>query len=234
MQKRWILVGNTGTWMSVHGGNHGNQCHGKTLQNWVIVLFKLWFVVTEGTNCESDRRQCETQPCQNQGECQEGPNGFQWVKTKCTFLWLSLFLSFRELQKISPWICRCFCLEGFDGRLCENDRRGCSSFPCLNNGGCIPLPNNAYRCQCASGFQGQFCEFNIDECVQNNCQHFSQCIDGIGTSTVSLVRPLLQIEFTAATIYLTSRACWHCRILQLCLFAGIHRRVLWARSGFLL
>ena len=75
---------------------------------------------------------------------------------------------------------RCYCAEGFGGRHCEIDNRGCSSNPCQHDAPCVPGSDNTYRCECPRGLQGYFFEINVDDCVNNECQHWSTCEDLIG------------------------------------------------------
>ncbi|KAI4457821.1 slit [Holotrichia oblita] len=47
----------------------------------------------------------------------------------------------------------------------------CYTYPCKNNGKCIPLPEREYECRCAPGYHGKNCEFMIDACYGNPCRN---------------------------------------------------------------
>jgi hypothetical protein len=70
--------------------------------------------------------ECISNPCKNNGTCNEGVNGYS-----------------------------CSCLPRFNGTHCEFDIiDDCVSQPCLNNGTCIDGVAD-FNCTCAEGFRGQ-------------------------------------------------------------------------------
>ncbi|XP_015751582.1 PREDICTED: protein crumbs-like [Acropora digitifera] len=52
----------------------------------------------------------------------------------------------------------------------------CRSWPCQNNGKCLPVyEKNDYKCIC-KGFRGKHCEKDIDECsIANDCHQHATC-----------------------------------------------------------
>lgn len=51
----------------------------------------------------------------------------------------------------------------------------CYTFPCENNGKCVPLPEKQYECKCAPGYHGQHCQYMIDACYGNPCRNGATC-----------------------------------------------------------
>ena len=74
-----------------------------------------------GTFCDVDIDECNSNPCQNEGTCEEWENTY-----------------------------KCFCKEGFEGQNCEVNINECASNPCLEGGKCIDLEND-FKCQCQPG-----------------------------------------------------------------------------------
>ncbi|XP_067654361.1 fibropellin-1-like [Haliotis asinina] len=106
-----------------------------------------------GVVCEAEINECASNPCLNDGSCQDASAGFL-----------------------------CICLPGFTGRLCESDIKECISNPCLNEGTCEEGVNG-YNCTCMQGWTGSRCEFNIDECASAPCLHATNCHDGLNDYT---------------------------------------------------
>lgn len=79
----------------------------------------------QGTNCEENIDECQSEPCQNGAICKDGVNAYQ-----------------------------CFCVPGFQGYHCDLDINECASKPCQNNGTCLDEVDH-YRCDCAAGFKGK-------------------------------------------------------------------------------
>ena len=105
------------------------------------------------TRCANLLPPCTSNPCQNNGTCQEDIDTYSYT---------------------------CHCLPGFEGIQCEVNIDDCTllNVTCANGGTCIDLVED-FQCQCPEGFVGDFCEVNMDECIGNLCQFESTCIDGI-------------------------------------------------------
>ncbi|CAH1245796.1 NOTCH1 [Branchiostoma lanceolatum] len=91
--------------------------------------------------CQSALKPCEPNVCQNGGNCSScfGGSG--------TF---------------------CYCLDGFQGKLCEINTDECASNPCQHGGTCQD-DVNSYSCRCPTGYGGVNCEHEIDWCAMVTC-----------------------------------------------------------------
>jgi hypothetical protein len=80
-----------------------------------------------GTNCETDIRDCFSipSPCQNEGICTDGIDSYT-----------------------------CNCAAGFSGDNCETDIDDCLSTPCQNGGICND-GIDSYTCSCAEGYSSR-------------------------------------------------------------------------------
>jgi len=87
---------------------------------------------TTGEYCDADIRECQSNPCQNGGRCDDS-------KQKNHY--------------------ECECGIAFLGYNCEQARpRPCDSDPCINGGTCQELPGWEHQCSCREFFQGDSCE----------------------------------------------------------------------------
>jgi len=94
--------------------------------------------------------ECMSHPCQNNGTCTDGDNGYV-----------------------------CECQAGLAGDHCEININECGSSPCMNSGDCID-DINGYHCNCTNtGFEGTECDTNINECESVPCQHGGTCADHV-------------------------------------------------------
>jgi len=85
---------------------------------------------------------CDSQPCQNDAECQsEEYERFKW-----------------------KYICNC--KPGFTGTHCETDINECASNPCMHGATCKNL-RDRYHCVCQVGFTGKICEHEC--CLTSDC-----------------------------------------------------------------
>lgn len=78
-----------------------------------------------GELCEQDLNECESNPCQNNSTCEDGPNGYI-----------------------------CHCLPGYEGIHCEIDVAVCNvtnETRCYNGGICEEGPGDSFFCQCQPG-----------------------------------------------------------------------------------
>ncbi|XP_010764621.1 protein eyes shut homolog [Notothenia coriiceps] len=139
----------------------------------------------EGSWCEIDTNECNSNPCQNQGDCVDRVNGYG-CECKMGFSGLHCEEDINECTS-SPChnsaICQdlvnkftCVCPPGYFGTLCDLDVNECEVSPCLHEGICINTLGG-FECVCRPGYSGARCEVNIDECVSNPCQNHGKCID---------------------------------------------------------
>ena len=114
-----------------------------------------------GTFCEVNIDDCESNPCNNGGNCVDGIASFT-----------------------------CECSSRFMGDTCDLVYDPCEPQPCENDGACVKLRDERseardtdFNCTCLLGFNGTRCENNIDDCVAADCESFQQCFDGVNTFT---------------------------------------------------
>merc|ERR1739838_437980 len=87
---------------------------------------------TTGEFCEVDIRECQSNPCQNGGRCDDSERKNHY---------------------------KCECSEAFLGYNCDQARpRPCDSNPCRNDGQCQELPGWTHKCNCLEFFAGDACE----------------------------------------------------------------------------
>lgn len=80
--------------------------------------------------CETDA--CDASPCQNMGTC--------------------------IVDKSNPTNFFCRCVEGFDGRYCENVLNICADLKPCKNGGKCQASNSSFVCSCPLGYTGALCD----------------------------------------------------------------------------
>ncbi|XP_032817443.2 protein eyes shut homolog [Petromyzon marinus] len=142
----------------------------------------------DGDLCESDKNECLSEPCKNNGVCKDRTNGFECL---CFDGFLGTFceVNINECESMpceNNATCidlhnrfRCHCPAGYYGPLCELDVNECELRPCENGGACINL-EGSYRCLCIPGFTGALCDENVDECASTPCLHQSACANRPG------------------------------------------------------
>ncbi|XP_014328981.2 protein crumbs homolog 2-like [Xiphophorus maculatus] len=105
-----------------------------------------------GENCSINIDECESEPCQNGGACEDKVNGYV-----------------------------CVCPIGFLGELCELNIDECESQPCQNGGWCED-GRGSYTCHCPEAepgdlpWGGDHCEVKLYGCVGHKCQNGASCL----------------------------------------------------------
>uniref|UniRef100_A0A3Q2QKD6 Protein crumbs homolog 2-like n=1 Tax=Fundulus heteroclitus TaxID=8078 RepID=A0A3Q2QKD6_FUNHE len=105
-----------------------------------------------GENCSINIDECESEPCQNGGACEDKTNGYV-----------------------------CVCPAGFLGELCEFNINECESQPCQNGGWCED-GRASYTCHCPDTppgdlpWGGDRCEVKLHGCVGHTCQNGASCL----------------------------------------------------------
>ncbi|CAL8299917.1 unnamed protein product [Merluccius merluccius] len=142
----------------------------------------------EGLWCEMDSDECRSGPCQNQGRCVDGVNGYS-CDCKRGFSGRRCEEDVNECTSNpchNAGICQdlenrfeCMCPGGYFGTLCDLDVDECVASPCLHEGICINKPGG-FECVCLPGYSGTWCEHNIDECASNPCRNSGRCVDAAG------------------------------------------------------
>ncbi|XP_034872549.1 protein crumbs homolog 2 [Mirounga leonina] len=100
----------------------------------------------EGDECGVDVDECASQPCLNEGRCQDLPNSF-----------------------------RCHCPDGYTGLACQEDVDECLSEPCLHGGTCDDTVAG-YVCRCPEAWGGHDCSVRLTGCQGHTCPPAATCI----------------------------------------------------------
>ncbi|KAI0233170.1 putative skeletal organic matrix protein 7 [Lamellibrachia satsuma] len=129
---------------------------------------------------------CESDPCENQGNCTEHSNGYSctcppgYGGDQCAHI-TDHCVALAPCQNGAT--CRaqggqyiCDCTPGFGGHHCAVALAACYSVPCANGGTCVAV-NKGYKCTCAAGFAGDTCTTDVDECASNPCLGGSTCVN---------------------------------------------------------
>lgn len=106
---------------------------------------------TLGPTCAINIDECSSNPCLNQGTCDDGVNGYS---CRCTVYW--------------------------EGTRCQIDVDECQRGYCRNGASCTH-GIGTYSCSCAVGWAGVNCTENIDECLSAPCRNGGQCEDFINS-----------------------------------------------------
>ena len=130
-----------------------------------------------GKNCQINIDECFSQPCQNDGTCIRGTNGYF-----------------------------CNCTQNYRGNNCEIEYDACASNPCHNNGTCKYTSRskhdyvcvsdvndcidgacpenkvcvhgiNGSECKCKDGYREPNCTLIVDQCLKKPCKNNGTCVD---------------------------------------------------------
>ncbi|KAL4229011.1 hypothetical protein ACF0H5_012049 [Mactra antiquata] len=103
-----------------------------------------------GPTCEVNIDECQSNPCKNNGTCEDIINGYI-----------------------------CHCDLGWTGPSCRTNIDECASNPCLHGGICHDLLYG-YECNCTRDYEGRLCEAIVDYCKQELCHNNGDCVSKIG------------------------------------------------------
>ena len=147
-----------------------------------------------GGSCTLNIDECCSSPCQHDGQCTDGTNGYTcdctvpaargWEGVNCAVDTNECSTAgcqngascassniTDEANLIAPGEFECHCVIGYSGDLCDVDINECASDPCENRGSCsesnvnASTPVDAWICSCEAGFSGESCGTDIDECA---------------------------------------------------------------------
>ncbi|KAL1262657.1 hypothetical protein QQF64_005396, partial [Cirrhinus molitorella] len=142
-----------------------------------------------GTYCERKRLLCDSNPCWNDGRCEETANGYVCTcpggftglncetTTEADSYCKSNGCQLDEACATDKLNSTCFCVEPE----CSEQAEMCGTLPCLNGGICI-VQNGQHHCRCRQGFSGKNCEEVIDFCklLNINCLNEGLCLNLVG------------------------------------------------------
>lgn len=134
-----------------------------------------------------NKNDCESNPCQNDGECIDDIGKFYCNCTGTGYYGLLCQHNENECKK-NPNICMndgvcydtygsyvCECLSNYSGFNCEQLIDPCSPQPCGHGGSCISR-KNSFECLCSHGYSGEYCEKGPN--CPNECSENTKCIAG--------------------------------------------------------
>lgn len=108
---------------------------------------------------------CDSQPCLNQGVCQDQFNEFN---CSCSPGWEGVVCE-TEINECSSGPCvygtckdltadyQCDCELGYTGKNCQDEVDDCMKFSCVNGGTCMEMMGT-HTCSCPSGYIGKRCQ----------------------------------------------------------------------------
>ncbi|TRZ01469.1 hypothetical protein DNTS_003937, partial [Danionella cerebrum] len=141
------------------------------------------------TYCERKRLLCDSNPCWNDGRCEETANGYV-----CTcpggFTGLNCETTTETDSYCKSGGCQldeacatfkhnstCVCLNPE----CSEQAEVCGTLPCFNGGTCV-VHNGEFHCRCRQGYSGRNCEEIIDFCklLSIDCLNEGLCLNLVG------------------------------------------------------
>lgn len=131
---------------------------------------------------------CDSQPCLNQGVCQDQFNEFN---CSCSPGWEGVLCE-TEINECSYSPCvygtctdlmadyRCECEPGYRGKNCDEEVDNCLEFSCVNGGTCVETVGT-HTCLCPTGYIGKRCQWRYPpvSCDVNlPCLNGGVCVGG--------------------------------------------------------
>ncbi|XP_060928141.1 protein crumbs homolog 1-like [Limanda limanda] len=125
---------------------------------------------------------CDSQPCLNQGECQDQ---FFEFNCSCRAGWEGELCEI-EINECSSGPCvygtckdlladyQCICEPGYTGKDCQEEVDNCLEFSCVNGGTCGETVGT-HTCFCPPGYVGKRCQWRFPPMA---CDAYTDCLNG--------------------------------------------------------
>ncbi|XP_041856435.1 protein crumbs homolog 1-like [Melanotaenia boesemani] len=125
---------------------------------------------------------CDSQPCLNQGVCQDQFNEFN---CSCSPGWEGELCE-TEINECSSAPCvygscrdlladyQCDCEPGYEGKNCQDEVDNCLEFSCVNGGECKESVGT-HTCSCPPGYIGKRCQWRFPPVA---CDANTECLNG--------------------------------------------------------
>uniref|UniRef100_A0A3B4Z0X8 Protein crumbs homolog 1-like n=1 Tax=Stegastes partitus TaxID=144197 RepID=A0A3B4Z0X8_9TELE len=125
---------------------------------------------------------CDSQPCLNQGQCQDQFNEFN---CSCSSGWEGELCE-TEINECSSAPCvygtckdlladyQCDCEPGYTGKDCKDEVDNCLEFSCVNGGVCLETLGT-HTCSCPPGYIGKRCQWRFPPV---SCDANTKCLNG--------------------------------------------------------
>ncbi|XP_069756056.1 hyaluronan-binding protein 2-like isoform X2 [Narcine bancroftii] len=121
---------------------------------------------------------CQPNPCQNSGTCEQTENGFE---CHCLTLYNGTSCEIENdpcknnpcshgncLITIVPPYYKCKCRHPYQLPTCTNASAVCEPNPCHNGGTCMQTEDGTgFQCLCSDLYEGELCEVGMDDCYRD-------------------------------------------------------------------